>query len=134
MKLPEKEKLEELRKAHGLKLILLHGSQVIGKTHSQSDIDIAVLRQDPKKPLDTITLISELISLFHNNTIDVSDLTLASPLLLYNATQNSLLLSGSLSNYNKLKLRAFHSFNNYSKYFEIESEFIREKVNKYGSI
>lgn len=134
MNMPSKEKLEEIRKAHGLELILLHGSQVNGKTHPKSDIDIAVLRKDHKQPFDLIALISELIGLFHDDSIDVADLTHANPLLLFTATQKSMLLSGSISEYNKLRLKAFHAYNNYSKYFEIESRFIRDKIKSHGTI
>ena len=134
MKLPSKQSLDKLRRAHGLKLILLHGSRASGKTHSHSDIDIAVLREDGGKKLDQIALTSQLIGLFNNNTIDVSDLTRANPLLLFNATQKSKLLSGSVDDYNKLKLKAFHRFNNYSKYFKIESELIHDKVKNYGQL
>ena len=48
---------EEIRLKHNLSLIIMHGSQVTGKTHSKSDYDIAVVRNNKKKVLICLSLL-----------------------------------------------------------------------------
>ena len=125
-----KTALEGIRKKHGLSLILLHGSQVDGRTHKQSDVDIAVLRSDHKKPLDSLKLIGDLVSTFHNDKIDLADLTHANPLLLFTATQNAVLLSGNKKDLDALQLKAFHRYNNYLPYFKEERQHAISQLQK----
>ena len=46
-----KPQIKELAEKHGLKLVMLFGSQVTGKTHKESDYDIAYL-SDKKLSFD----------------------------------------------------------------------------------
>ncbi len=134
MKLPYKEKLEELRQKHNLRLVLLHGSQVDGHTHKDSDMDIAVLSEDPQKGFDLLELIGDLTDLFHSDKIDVSNLNRANPLLLFNATLKGELLAGKQADYEALKLLAFKRFHDYKPYFELEHNFVRERTKGHVSI
>ena len=47
---------EEIRQKHNLSLILMHGSQVTGKTHSKSDFDMLWLEITKKKDLTSSSL------------------------------------------------------------------------------
>lgn len=118
------KKLKKISTKHRLSLILLHGSQVDDKTHSDSDIDIAVMQINPQQKLDIFTLTSDLIEIF-GDTVDVADLTHANPLLLKTVTTNSQLLVGSDQDFQKLKLRAFHRYQDYKPYFDLEEQIVR---------
>lgn len=55
----KKTVLDALRKKHHLRLMLLHGSQVGGSLHSESDIDVGVVRESGKPAFPTFNFESE---------------------------------------------------------------------------
>ncbi len=109
----------------------MHGSQVTGKTHLKSDVDIAVVRNDKNKNLDLFELISDLESQF-KETVDVSDITFADPLFLFSVIQKCKLLSGNSIDFKSLEKTAFFKYSDYMPYFKMESDFVAEKLNKYA--
>lgn len=127
----DKEKLEEVREKHKLQLILLHGSQVSGKTHPKSDVDIAVVRKDGKIDLKLLELIKDLSEALQTEKIDVSDLTHADPLFLCNVVIGSKLISGEKSDFDSLVKLAFHKYSDYIPYLEDEREFVIGKIKSY---
>ncbi len=72
------ESLSPLYSDRGLQLVILFGSLVSGKTHRQSDIDLAFLFD---KPADTVTLAAKVIRLLNTDQVEVVDLRRANPLL-----------------------------------------------------
>jgi uncharacterized protein len=123
--------MDEIRKKYNLSLILLHGSQVTGKLHGESDVDIAVVRKDTNNELDLLGLIFDLIKELNNKKIDIVDITNTNPLLLFAVMKNSKLLSGEVSDYEKMKLAAFHKYSDYAPYFKKEAAFIKERILSY---
>ncbi|MBI2267924.1 MAG: nucleotidyltransferase domain-containing protein [Candidatus Blackburnbacteria bacterium] len=126
-----KAKLEDIRKEHGLLLILLHGSQVNGRTHEKSDVDIAVLRKDKKSKLKLMELIRDLSVALGTDKVDLSDLTNADPLFLFVATKKAMLLSGKESDFEKLQKLAFHKYSDYLPFLKKEEEFVRQRIKNY---
>lgn len=61
-----------------IQLVILYGSAATGRTHRRSDLDLAILGD---QPLDLIELTNQVIILTHRNEADVVDLRRASPLL-----------------------------------------------------
>lgn len=129
----EKEKLEKIRKKHFLSLIILHGSQVGGKLHPKSDIDIAIVRNNPKRKLILLELLKDLSNIFDSDKIDISDLTHADPLFLYSATRKSKLLAGKRKDFDELLRLAFHKYSDYLPYLKKENLFVKERINTYVS-
>lgn len=125
-----RQKLEEIKEKHDLSLIILHGSQVTGTTHAQSDIDIAVTRKNGR-PVQSLALIRELAEAFNTDRIDLSDLTHADPLFLYLATRTSKLLSGSKKDYDNLLKLAFHKYNDFQPYLKMEEDFVKKRIKSY---
>ncbi len=123
--------MEEIRKKYNLSLILLHGSQVTGKLHSESDMDIAVVRKDVNSELDLLGLIFDLTKELNDKKIDIVDITNANPLLFFAVMKNSRLLSGGVSDYDKMKLAAFHKYSDYEPYFRKEADFVKERILSY---
>ena len=87
MEISEKQKrrIEEVAKKYQLKLVLLFGSRVDGKTHKESDYDVAYL---PSKNLsydEEIDINSVFISIFPHKEgrIDTVDIRRVKPLLLF---------------------------------------------------
>lgn len=129
---PSQKVLDKIRKKHGLELILLHGSQITGRLHKESDVDIAILpKKDNKGVVDLIKLISDLAKAFRSGRVDIVNLKHADPLLLFGVAQNCHLLSGNKSALVNLKLYAFHRYNDYLPYFELEQKITLKRLNQY---
>lgn len=129
--IPDQSKLDAIRTNHGLRLILLHGSQVGGPRHAESDIDVAVLRDPDKPSFRYLKLIDDLIEAFNSDRIDLVDLTHADPLLLYAITKNCLLLSGEMADLDQLTKRAFLRYGDYRAYLNEEATFVRRRLATY---
>jgi predicted nucleotidyltransferase len=91
----KKKKFKNLAQKYSLELLLLFGSRVSGKTHQESDYDIAYLSKR-KFSLDKQgRLIMDLLPLlgeYDERLINLVNIKKASPLLLYTMTTNSLVL------------------------------------------
>ncbi|MBI4599737.1 nucleotidyltransferase domain-containing protein [Candidatus Uhrbacteria bacterium] len=90
MEITEKQekKIAEVAEKYGLKLVLLFGSQVHGRTHRESDIDIGVLPQKALSFTDEVYLATEFINIF-GMTADFTNLYKAPPLLLMEVIKNN---------------------------------------------
>lgn len=91
--------VEQLKKAVGklvekyrLDLVVLFGSQVRGKTHRESDIDIGVFADRLLGPMEVARLYTDLTQEAQMGNIEVVDLKNAPPLLLRNVARQSILL------------------------------------------
>lgn len=80
-----KERLAPMFGDKGLKIVLVFGSVVTGKTHKRSDIDIAFFFENR---VDILDLTNRVIRLMRTDNIDVVDLCRASPLLRFAAARN----------------------------------------------
>lgn len=87
-----KHKIAELAKTQNLSLVVLFGSQASGKTHKQSDVDIAFLARRPLGPRETGELAFEFSQALGIKDVDVLDLKTAPPLLLKQIAVGSRLL------------------------------------------
>lgn len=81
----QKQKIEETAKKYRLKLVLLFGSRVSGKTHKDSDYDVAYLPSGNLSFDEEIDINSKFISIFpqKDGRVDTVDLRRITPLLLY---------------------------------------------------
>ncbi len=70
-------------------LAVLFGSAATKRRHRGSDLDIALMGD---QPLDLLTLTNEVIRLTHRNDVDVVDLRQASPLLAMEVVRHGRLL------------------------------------------
>ncbi|MFC1790750.1 nucleotidyltransferase domain-containing protein [Patescibacteria group bacterium] len=125
------ERIKKCLQKHDLRLILLHGSWAKGKTHPQSDVDIAVVRKDRQKNYNLLALIKDLSVALQTERVDLSDLTLADPLFLFAALQKSQLLAGKKGDYEKLLKRAFFRYNDYLPFLAREENFVKERIAHY---
>jgi predicted nucleotidyltransferase len=83
------EYLPDIARTYGLRLVLLFGSRVSGKTHAESDYDIGYVSREPLTLAQQGTLISDLmrvVQVHDERSIDLVNLRTAPPLLLHIAT------------------------------------------------
>lgn len=119
--------MEDILKKHNLSLIMMHGSQVTGKTHDKSDIDIAVM---PKKNRDfKLGLYGDLSKYFKFDNVDIVNLKTANPLLAFCVARKSKLLAGKKTDYDAFVKLAFHKYSDYQPYLKMEADFVKERIN-----
>jgi len=81
--------LEELRNActkHGIKMVLLYGSQAMGNSNEKSDVDLGLLLKDDSYDFEDI--IKDLMKVFNGNIIDVAILNHGDPVLKFEIISN----------------------------------------------
>jgi len=128
----QKIKIAKIAKKFRLKLIVIFGSFANGKNRDDSDLDIAILGSKEVSFKEQISLINEL-SLAFNKNIDLSVLNKANPLLLFEASKNSILLYGSREEFLKFKLYAFNAYNDYAPYFAMEKNLNKKIISAYAN-
>jgi len=88
----EKIKLEKLAAKYELELLVLFGSAVTGKTHKESDADVAYLSKKPLTLREESEMSVALQPILKNRTIDLVNIRMAPPLLLYAITDHGKVL------------------------------------------
>lgn len=79
----QEQKIKETADKYSLKLVLLFGSQVSGRTHQESDFDIAYLSEKSLSFEEEYRLNYEFTEIFQNDRVDTVNFKKAPPLLLY---------------------------------------------------
>ncbi len=88
----QKQKIEEIAKKYSLKLVLLFGSQADGRTHKESDFDLAYLPEKNLSYDDEIDINLQFTYIFKHDRVDTVDMRKAPPLLLYAIFRECLIL------------------------------------------
>lgn len=100
-----KKIIKDLSKKYDLDLVLLFGSQASGKIHKQSDVDIAIHGLEKFGPMDLAKIQFDFSSTLKIEQIEITDLKSATPLLLKEITDNSVLLYEKDENfYDEMKI------------------------------
>lgn len=123
MRIPSKAQLESVAKRYGLRLIVLFGSQVTGRTHPESDVDVAVWLTRSLSASRRTRLWMELSDAFRAE-IDLTVLNHAEPLLLSHVARKGQLLYEN-------KRWAWQEFKGYAfRYYEDTRKF-RDDLARY---
>jgi len=80
------EQLKDTCLKHGIKMVLLYGSQASGNNNTKSDIDLGLLLKDDFYNFEEI--IKDLMLVFKENIIDVAILNHADPVLKFEIISN----------------------------------------------
>lgn len=127
----EQAELDRIARAHGIRMILLFGSSVTGKTHARSDADVAVLLARPHLALDEhARLLRDLQRVFPDRELDVAILNRADPLFLKKVLEHCRLLQGSPRDLQRLRLYAFKRYHDHRKYLEMERRFVAHALEE----
>ena len=81
--------IQAIAEKYDLNLVVLFGSQATGKTHSKSDVDVAVLS---KCPVDITKLMVAFSAVFKREDVEVVNLATASPTTMYVMVRDGQLL------------------------------------------
>lgn len=126
----QKEELKKVAEKYGLKLLVLFGSSVTGKTHKESDLDVAYLSARTLTIREEAELIVKLGPILKSNLVDLANISLASPLLLYALAQDGKALyeSNPFEFYN-LRAYAFKRYIEAAPIFQLQAERAKIKVH-----
>lgn len=72
--------IAKVAEKYKLDFVVIFGSQATGRTHPKSDVDIGVIG---KKDFDILSLMSDLDKALKRDDVQVVDLSMASPTLMY---------------------------------------------------
>lgn len=127
----QKIQLAEIAKKYQIKLMTIYGSQVNGKTHQNSDLDIGILlNQDPESFQTLLATQSELEKIFDNYKLDVRYLNNAKPFFLFEAVYKGKLLFGGSYDYAKLCARVFKQFIDTKPLRDLRDQIIKDRQLK----
>ncbi len=91
-KIIDRNVVKKLAEKYKLSLVVLFGSQVSGKTHPESDTDIAFISREPMQVMDTIRMQMEFSEELKINDLDLVDLRGKPPLFLKQVALNGIAL------------------------------------------
>lgn len=128
----QKLNIEKIAKKYNLKLAVVFGSFASGKNKKDSDLDLGILGNKEISFEKQIKLINEFSQIFKKE-IDLSILNRANPLLLFEASKNSVLLFGNQEDLAKFRLYAFRVYNDYAPYFKIENDLNKRLIKSYAN-
>lgn len=115
------------------RLIIAFGSQISGKTHTESDFDFAVLAPKPLTLSQRTNISGYLAKKFNLNEdkIDLVDLYTAPPLLLHEVATKGKLVEGSNFDFIRFKVRAWKVYQDTAKFRKIGEQMVRNYVKRF---
>lgn len=125
-----RDELEQVARRRGIRLLLAFGSQVTGRTHSASDLDLAVL-VDPPERRDWLDLLGDLQGLFPRREVDLAWLHRADPLFAWQIFRHAALLFGDAAEFARYRAYAWRRFVEYAPFFALEAAAVRRRLAGY---
>jgi predicted nucleotidyltransferase len=126
-----KPKIKMLAEKYGLSLVLLFGSQVTGKTHPKSDIDLAFISEKPISPMEIAKMQTEFSEELGLKNIEMIALNGAHPLLLKQVAQKSIVLfEKEPSLFSQFKIYAIKRYMESKKLFELRELSLNKFLQK----
>lgn len=127
----DRQRLATIAAKYGARLVLQFGSSVSGKTHAGSDVDIAVLLEEPELSLQRHSeLVHELQGLVEGAEVDLVVLNRADPLLLKQVLDGCVRLYGSDREFQRFQLFAFNRYQDYRPYLELERRYVDRALER----
>ncbi len=127
----QKEGFEDVRKTYGLRFIILHGSFVTGRERKESDVDTALVEDQPLT-MDGFFAVHEALDNIFSRYLEMVEIDLKSlkgvdPLFRYQVVAHSFLLAGDTRRYNEFKMYAFRAYMDSSDLRILERRMIEYK-------
>jgi predicted nucleotidyltransferase len=105
VRIPSAQELEPIARRHDLKLIVLFGSQLSGRTHPDSDVDVVIMPAHPLSLHERGEIWSALCDLFEAE-VDLGVLDHAQPLFMYHVADGHVLYESEPGAWANFKLYA----------------------------
>jgi predicted nucleotidyltransferase len=118
-----------LAEKYHLSLVLLFGSQATGKTHKQSDYDVAYLSECPLTLMEESSLIVDLMPIFGTDAVDLISIHNASPLLAYEIARSAKTLYERIPGlFTSFYLYSLRQYEETKPLFELRSVYLDRKI------
>jgi len=127
-----KENLEQYAIEHGIKFLVLFGSQAMGTVREDSDHDIAALTTkegniaDFNNYIELLDFLSDLLDI-PDNKIDLTNLNKVNPFHRYEVISSGILLYGNEDEYATFKAFAFKEYIDSQPLFTLEKFLIKKR-------
>ena len=129
---PRPDSLSRLARRYGLQLIVMFGSQVTGRTHPESDVDIAVLPERGRR-FNWLRFYSDLVPVMANDRLDIVNLRRCPPLLAWNVAREGLLLyAADAADWDRFRIRAMKEFEDVKRFDEYRLRSIDRSLREWG--
>ena len=127
-----KTRIETLAEKYDLSLLLLFGSQATGKTHKESDVDVAYLSSEKIAFEEEVNIDTDLIEIFKNNEVQLVNIKKASPLLLKKIVEGCIILyEKDRSIFTDLILHSKRMYEEAGPLFDLRRHYLDYKINSY---
>lgn len=127
-----KEGIAKFADKYKLSMALIFGSQVAGKIHSGSDVDVAYLSSVSLSLEDESRLALDLADILKTNLIDLVSIRSSSPLLLKEIVDNTVVLYESKKSlFNEFRLYSFKKYFESKRLFELRRDYLNKKLGQY---
>lgn len=127
----DEQRLAAIAERYGARLVLQFGSSVSGKTHAGSDVDLAVLLEEPDISTQRYAeLVHDLQELVDGVEVDLVILNRADPLLLKQVSDGCGRLYGSEREFQRFRLLAFKRYQDYRPYLELERRYVARALER----
>lgn len=120
----QKEKIAEICRRFGVKILLLFGSQVSGQTHKESDVDLAFASSKQLDFNELAKLNAELQAIFGDQRVETVDFFKTSSLL------KKKIFDEHLPLYLEDKF-FYYTLASYALKSYLETKFLRENLSRY---
>ena len=129
----KKGPIKKLALKYDLALVVLFGSQVTGKTHKESDYDIAYLSSGKKINLEEeIKINNELIEIFKHNAIQLVNLKNVSPLLGKKIVEHAIVLYEKERHlFDTFFISALRLYDEARPLFDLRSHYVSNIIEEY---
>ena len=122
---PHAPDLDAIARRHGVALLVQFGSTVSGRTHPQSDVDMAALFDGGGPSLERQgDLQHELQQAFPGREVDLAVLNHADPLFLRKVLEGGRLLAGSPRRLAELRMYAYRRYQDHRRFLELERRYV----------
>jgi predicted nucleotidyltransferase len=122
------ERLQDIARLHGVRLLLQFGSTVSGRPHDRSDVDVAALFDGVPTLERQSQLLSDLRDVFPGRQVDLGVLNRADPLFLERVVRRCRLLAGAPRALAELRLYAFRRYQDHRRFLALEERHVRRFV------
>jgi len=134
-KFDDKEKIAKIAKKYGLELALLFGSRVRGKKylHPESDFDVAYLAAKDLSLEEEAKLITDLMSVFGSEKVDLASVKRADPLLMKHIFEkHKILYCSDFAKYHQYQVYAERKFEEAAPLFELREYLFNKFLKKHA--
>jgi uncharacterized protein len=127
-----KSKIATLATVYNLDMVVLFGSQVTGKTHAESDVDIAYYSDTKLDFNQEVSLNTDLIDVFRNDNVSLVNLKTASPLLAKEVVSKGVVLyATSPSLFSQVYAYVLRIYEEARPLFELRRHYLDYKIEQY---